>query len=87
LGRDQEALADFKAGIRLRAAFVPNLLYATWACVNLGRMKDAHRYRDAIVAIIAGQQQRVRNIWLDAAWQRRFADALQQIGLAQFIAE
>ena len=87
LGRDQEALADFKAGTRLRAAFVPNLLYATWACVNLGRMKDAHRYRDAIVAIIAGQQQRVRNIWLDAAWQRRFADALQQIGLAPFIAE
>jgi tetratricopeptide (TPR) repeat protein len=81
LGRGQEALADFKAGIRLRAAFLPNLLYATWACVNLGRMKDAHRYGDAIVAVTAGRHQIVRNIWLDAAWKRRFDDGLLKVGI------
>jgi len=81
LGRDQEALADFKAGIRLRAAFLPNLLYATWACVNLGRMKDAQRYRDAMTAINGGRQTRKPSIWLDATWNRRFAEALQQVGV------
>jgi adenylate cyclase len=81
LGRGQEALADFKAGIRLRAAFLPNLLYATWACVNLGRMKDAHRYGDAIVAVTAGRHQIVRNIWLDAGWKRRFDDGLLKVGI------
>jgi adenylate cyclase len=75
LGRHQEALADFKAGIRLRAAFLPNLVYAAWACVELGRMKDAQRYRDATMAVTRGRDQPMRNIWLDVAWQRRSADA------------
>lgn len=81
LGRGQEALADFKAGIRLRAAFLPNLLYATWACVNLGRMKDAHRYRDAMMVISGGRYKGLRDIWLDAVWRRRMEDALLQAGI------
>jgi TolB-like protein/Tfp pilus assembly protein PilF len=87
LGRRQEALADFKAGIRLRAAFLPNLLFATWVCVDLGRLKDAQRYRDAMLAITGDPRFRIRSIWLEAAWQRRYEDAMQRIGLAPIIAE
>jgi len=87
LGRHQEALADFEAGIRLRAAFLPNLVYATWVCVDLGRMTDAQRYRDATVAVTRGGHLPIGNIWLDAALQRRCDDALLQAGFAPRIVE
>lgn len=80
LGRNEEALAAFQQGIRLCASFLPNLVYAAWACVNKGRMQDAHHYCDAVVALTGHTRQPLRPIWIDATWQRRFDNALMQIG-------
>lgn len=82
MSRAEEALADFTSGIRLRAAFTPNLLYAAWACVHLGQMPQAQRYCAAMTAITGSPKQRVRQFWLDAAWQRRFDDAVLLAGFA-----
>jgi TolB-like protein/Tfp pilus assembly protein PilF len=80
LGRAEDALADFKTGIRLRNVFLPNLMYAVWACVDLGRMADAEFFRDSAIAITGSKRPHLRKLWLNEKWQGRFDKALEAAG-------